>query len=141
MCAFVCVGGGALEGSGRLSPVVYFQILAISSRFLKLTYSTFNVTDTHTHTCTHVCACTCVRGSVTLTLLFFLQKIFNASEELKRAAHYPHVRTFMASMKKSDTEQTDLIDIQIPWSVQPASGLNYCFICFIIKWFKSVFAS
>ncbi|KAI4798679.1 hypothetical protein KUCAC02_020563 [Chaenocephalus aceratus] len=51
-------------------------------------------------------------------------KIFNASEELKRAAHYPHVRTLMASLKLSGTEQTDLIDIQMPWSVQSASGFS-----------------
>ncbi|KAF3847949.1 hypothetical protein F7725_020977 [Dissostichus mawsoni] len=41
-------------------------------------------------------------------------QIFNASEELKRAAHYPHVRTFMASLAQSKTEQTDLIDVQFP---------------------------
>ena len=35
MCAFVCVEGGALLGSGRFFPVVYFQILVISSWFLQ----------------------------------------------------------------------------------------------------------
>ncbi|KAJ4936023.1 hypothetical protein JOQ06_017547 [Pogonophryne albipinna] len=52
-------------------------------------------------------------------MLFEVSKIFNASEELKRAAHYPHVRTFMATLAQSKTEQTDLIDVQIPWSVPP----------------------
>ncbi|KAI9537208.1 hypothetical protein NQZ68_027242 [Dissostichus eleginoides] len=58
-------------------------------------------------------------------------KIFNASEELKRAAHYPHVRTLMASQKKSETEQTDLIDIQIPWSVQPANLAGFSAVCWL----------
>ncbi|KAL3067756.1 hypothetical protein OYC64_022186 [Pagothenia borchgrevinki] len=64
-------------------------------------------------------------------MLFKVSGIFNTSEELKRAAHYPHVRTFMASLKKSETEQTDLIGVQIPWSVQPANLAGFSAVCWL----------
>ncbi|KAF3847947.1 hypothetical protein F7725_020975 [Dissostichus mawsoni] len=64
-------------------------------------------------------------------MLFEVYKIFNASEELKRAAHYPHVRTFMASLAQSKTEQTDLIDVQIPWSVPPLYLAGFSAVCWL----------
>ncbi|KAK1900323.1 Sialate O-acetylesterase [Dissostichus eleginoides] len=64
-------------------------------------------------------------------MLFEVYKIFNASEELKRAAHYPHVRTFMASLAQSKTEQTDLIDVQIPWSVPPLYLSGFSAVCWL----------
>ncbi|XP_063738593.1 sialate O-acetylesterase-like isoform X1 [Eleginops maclovinus] len=60
-----------------------------------------------------------------------LYQIFNASEELKRAAHYPHVRTFMASLVQSETEQTDFIHVQIPWSVPPAYLAGFSAVCWL----------
>lgn len=61
--------------------------------------------------------------------VFILQKIFNASEELALAAKYPRVRTFMAALKLSETELTDLIKVNLPWSVPTASESRmYLFI-------------
>ncbi|KAK5904450.1 hypothetical protein CesoFtcFv8_006014 [Champsocephalus esox] len=64
-------------------------------------------------------------------MLFEVSQIFNASEELKRAAHYPHVRTFMATLAQSKTEQTDLIGVQIPWSVPPLYLSGFSAVCWL----------
>ncbi|XP_070684761.1 sialate O-acetylesterase [Pempheris klunzingeri] len=50
-------------------------------------------------------------------MYFKMSEIFNASEEMALAEKYPHVRTFMAALKQSETELTDLIGVEIPWSV------------------------
>lgn len=53
--------------------------------------------------------------------LYILQQIFNALEELAIAAKYPHVRTFLVALNQSETELTDLIQVELPWSVPTAS--------------------
>ncbi|XP_068569165.1 sialate O-acetylesterase-like [Cebidichthys violaceus] len=58
-------------------------------------------------------------------------KIFNASEELDLAAKYPHVRTFMAALKLSETEQTDLIEVELPWSVPPENVAEFSAVCWL----------
>lgn len=46
---------------------------------------------------------------------------FNGSEELKRAAHFPHVRLFTVALRHSETQQADLKAVELPWSV-PTAG-------------------
>lgn len=58
---------------------------------------------------------------LTLYLLMCSLQIFNTSEELILAAKYPHVRPFMVALNMSDTELTDLIEVELPWSV-PTAG-------------------
>ncbi|XP_059212415.1 sialate O-acetylesterase-like isoform X2 [Centropristis striata] len=62
---------------------------------------------------------------------FEMYKIFNALEELKIAEKYPHVRTFMASMKTSETELIDLIQVELPWSVPPATLAQFSAVCWL----------
>ncbi|KAF0030797.1 hypothetical protein F2P81_017528 [Scophthalmus maximus] len=57
-------------------------------------------------------------------MAFKTDQIFNASEELALAQTYPHVRPFMASLKMSDTELIDLIQVQLPWTVPTAGESN-----------------
>lgn len=64
-------------------------------------------------------------------MLFQTSQIFNASEELALAAKYPHVRTFMAAMKLSKTEQTDLIEVALPWSVPPTNLPEFSAVCWL----------
>ncbi|XP_068440734.1 sialate O-acetylesterase [Clinocottus analis] len=58
-------------------------------------------------------------------------KIFNASQELDLSAKYPHVRTFMAALNLSETEETDLIEVEIPWSVPPANVAQFSAVCWL----------
>ncbi|XP_032368216.1 sialate O-acetylesterase [Etheostoma spectabile] len=58
-------------------------------------------------------------------------EIFNASEELDLAAKFPHVRTFMASLERSETELTDLIKVELPWSVPPANVSEFSAVCWL----------
>ncbi|XP_034404460.1 sialate O-acetylesterase isoform X2 [Cyclopterus lumpus] len=58
-------------------------------------------------------------------------KIFNASEELDFSAKYPHVRIFMAALNLSETEQTDLIQVEIPWSMPPANVAEFSAVCWL----------
>lgn len=44
----------------------------------------------------------------------------------------------MASLKMSETELTDLIEVELPWSVPPASKSR---IYLFIELFKDVFAA
>ncbi|XP_078102720.1 sialate O-acetylesterase [Sander vitreus] len=62
---------------------------------------------------------------------FQTSQIFNASEELNLAAKFPHVRTFMASLKMSETELTDLIEVELPWSVPPANLTEFSAVCWL----------
>ncbi|XP_059186870.1 sialate O-acetylesterase-like [Centropristis striata] len=62
---------------------------------------------------------------------FTTSMIFNATEELKTAEKYPHVRTFMASLNTSETELIDLIQVELPWSVPPATLANFSAVCWL----------
>ncbi|XP_061537464.1 sialate O-acetylesterase isoform X1 [Phycodurus eques] len=65
-------------------------------------------------------------------MYFKTSQIFNASEELALASKYPHVRTIMVALKMSDTELTDLIGVNLPWSVPEASGLSeFSAVCWL----------
>lgn len=50
-------------------------------------------------------------------MYFRTSMIFNAVQELSIVTKYPHVRGFMASLNLSETEQTDLIKVEVPWFV------------------------
>lgn len=39
---------------------------------------------------------------------------------MAQAAKYPHVRIFMTAFEMSETELTDLIKVELPWSVATA---------------------
>ncbi|KAK9520604.1 hypothetical protein VZT92_020477 [Zoarces viviparus] len=58
-------------------------------------------------------------------------KIFNASEELHLAAKYPHVRTFMAALNLSETEETDLLEVELSWSVPPENVAEFSAVCWL----------
>ncbi|TNN75007.1 Sialate O-acetylesterase [Liparis tanakae] len=60
-----------------------------------------------------------------------MSKIFNASKELNRSRKYPHVRIFMAALNLSETERTDLIQVEIPWSVPPANVAQFSAVCWL----------
>ncbi|XP_018554421.1 sialate O-acetylesterase [Lates calcarifer] len=65
-------------------------------------------------------------------MYFFMSQIFNASEELALTEKYPHVRTFMAALKLSETEMTDLIQVELPWTVPTAKNLNeFSAVCWL----------
>ncbi|XP_022616948.1 sialate O-acetylesterase [Seriola dumerili] len=65
-------------------------------------------------------------------MYFKTSQIFNASEELALAAKYPHVRTFMAALNLSETEQTDLIQVELPWTVPTARSLaDFSAVCWL----------
>ncbi|CAN2388130.1 short-chain carboxylesterase activity [Pristimantis euphronides] len=53
-----------------------------------------------------------------------VSQIFNASQELARAAHYPYVRLFAASLETSKTELLDLSKVDLEWSVPSAQNLG-----------------
>ncbi|KAM9299657.1 sialate O-acetylesterase [Gastrophryne carolinensis] len=54
-----------------------------------------------------------------------VSQIFNASEELDRASHYPHVRLFTAALMASDTELEDLAKVDLEWSLPTAQNLGH----------------
>ncbi|KAM4014830.1 sialate O-acetylesterase [Anomaloglossus baeobatrachus] len=54
-----------------------------------------------------------------------VSQIFNASQELARAAHFPYVRLFSASLESSDTELLDLAGVDLEWSVPTAENLGH----------------
>ncbi|KAK9520605.1 hypothetical protein VZT92_020478 [Zoarces viviparus] len=58
-----------------------------------------------------------------------ISKFFNVHEELHLAAKYPHVRTFMAALKLNKTEQTDLLEVELSWSVPPAHVAEFSAVC------------
>ncbi|XP_054469024.1 sialate O-acetylesterase [Anoplopoma fimbria] len=60
-----------------------------------------------------------------------MYKIFNASQELYLAGKYPYVRTFMASLQQSEIEQTDLIQVELPWSVPPTNTIEFSAVCWL----------
>ncbi|XP_029027864.1 sialate O-acetylesterase [Betta splendens] len=65
-------------------------------------------------------------------MYFETSQVFNASEELALAAAYPHVRTFMVALRQSETELTDLIKVEFPWSVPSARGVaNFSAVCWL----------
>ncbi|KAM6988355.1 sialate O-acetylesterase-like [Tautogolabrus adspersus] len=73
-------------------------------------------------------------------MYFNMTQIFNSSEELAIAAKYPHVRTFMASLRQSKTELTDLPEVELPWavpteeSVAPFSAVCWLFGRYMYKY-------
>ncbi|XP_044057717.1 sialate O-acetylesterase isoform X2 [Siniperca chuatsi] len=64
-------------------------------------------------------------------MYFKTSQILNASEELVLAAKYPHVRTFMAALNLSETELTDLIQVELPWSVPTANLAEFSAVCWL----------
>ncbi|XP_040902845.1 sialate O-acetylesterase [Toxotes jaculatrix] len=65
-------------------------------------------------------------------MYFKTSQIFNASEELALAAKYPHVRTFMAALHMSETELTDLIEVELPWTVPTESSVGeFSAVCWL----------
>ncbi|XP_017275588.1 sialate O-acetylesterase isoform X3 [Kryptolebias marmoratus] len=65
-------------------------------------------------------------------MYFQTSQIFNASEELALSSKYPHVRTFMAALDTSDTELTDLIGVELPWSVPSANVVSqFSAVCWL----------
>lgn len=53
-----------------------------------------------------------------------LFQVFNSSQELTLTAKYPDIRTFMVAQKSSDIELSDLLQVELPWSV-PTSGAQF----------------
>ena len=43
--------------------------------------------------------------------------MFNASEEISKAAAFPQVRLFTAALKSSDTPEEELLSVEQPWAV------------------------
>ncbi|KAE8295520.1 Sialate O-acetylesterase [Larimichthys crocea] len=65
-------------------------------------------------------------------MCFETYKIFNASEELALAAKYPHVRPFMVAEEMSKTELSDLIKVELPWSVPTAANVGrFSAVCWL----------
>ncbi|XP_041850929.1 sialate O-acetylesterase isoform X2 [Melanotaenia boesemani] len=65
-------------------------------------------------------------------MYFKTSQVFNASEELANATKYPHLRTFMAALKMSDTELTDLIQVKLPWSGPTSSVVaEFSAVCWL----------
>ncbi|XP_053308306.1 sialate O-acetylesterase [Spea bombifrons] len=53
-----------------------------------------------------------------------VSQIFNASKELKKAPHFPHVRLFTAALETSQVELEDLVKVDLPWSAPTPSNLG-----------------
>lgn len=65
-------------------------------------------------------------------MYFTVSQIFNATQEMALAEKYPHVRTFMVALNLSETELTDLIQVELPWSVPTASGVaEFSAVCWL----------
>ncbi|XP_062275577.1 sialate O-acetylesterase [Scomber scombrus] len=65
-------------------------------------------------------------------MLFEVYKLLNASEELAQAEKYPHVRTFMVALNRSNDELTELIQVELPWSVPTAENLpGFSAVCWL----------
>jgi len=43
--------------------------------------------------------------------------VFNASEEIAKAAAFPHFRLFTAALKSSDTPEEELLSVEQQWAV------------------------
>jgi len=43
--------------------------------------------------------------------------VFNASEEIAKAAAFPHIRLFTAALKSSDTPEQELLSVEQQWAV------------------------
>lgn len=65
-------------------------------------------------------------------MYFKTSQIFGSSKELALSVKYPHVRPFMAALKMSETEQTDLIQVELPWFVPKADVLaEFSAVCWL----------
>ncbi|KAM4627989.1 sialate O-acetylesterase isoform 2-T2 [Polymixia lowei] len=64
-------------------------------------------------------------------MAFTMSQIFNASEELDLAAHYPEVRIFTAALNQNKTEMTDLAKVELPWSVPKGNLHNFSAVCWL----------
>lgn len=59
-------------------------------------------------------------------------QIFNASEELAKAALYPHVRVFTVGENMADNELTDLSKIDLHWSIPTIENLGqFSAVCWL----------
>lgn len=47
----------------------------------------------------------------------FCIQVYNATDEVAKAANYPMIRLFTAQMKESTTPVDELLGITEPWSV------------------------
>ncbi|XP_061448897.1 sialate O-acetylesterase [Rhineura floridana] len=54
-----------------------------------------------------------------------VSQVFNASNELAEASHYPLVRVFGAALVQSEVELQDLASIILPWSIPTAKNLGH----------------
>jgi len=43
--------------------------------------------------------------------------VFNASEEIAKAAAFPHIRLFTAALNSSDTPEEELLSVEQQWAV------------------------
>ncbi|XP_068601809.1 sialate O-acetylesterase [Brachionichthys hirsutus] len=65
-------------------------------------------------------------------MCFEMDKIFNASWELNHTVNYPHVRPFMVALRAAETELTDLIQVELPWSVPTETALSqFSAVCWL----------
>ncbi|KAM9359707.1 sialate O-acetylesterase [Symphorus nematophorus] len=65
-------------------------------------------------------------------MCFQTYQIFNASQELELTAKFPHVRPFKVALTTSETELTDLIQVELPWSVPKASNVaSFSAVCWL----------
>ncbi|CAI9596903.1 unnamed protein product [Staurois parvus] len=54
-----------------------------------------------------------------------VKQMFNASEEMKMASNYPHIRLFTAALVQSGTELQDLAKVDLQWSLPTAEILGH----------------
>ena len=43
--------------------------------------------------------------------------VFNASDEMAKAAAFPHIQLFTAALKSSDTPEEELLSVEQQWAV------------------------
>lgn len=65
-------------------------------------------------------------------MYFKTSQVFNASQELAIVEKYPHVRAFMVALNMSETELTDLIQVELPWFVPTAREVaEFSAVCWL----------
>ncbi|KAM7413459.1 hypothetical protein PAMA_020720 [Pampus argenteus] len=64
-------------------------------------------------------------------MLFEVSQMFNASGELQDADKYPHVRTMMVALNRSDTELLDLIGVDLLWSMPTKQLSQFSAVCWL----------
>ncbi|KAM9853189.1 sialate O-acetylesterase [Aulostomus maculatus] len=65
-------------------------------------------------------------------MFFPTSQIFNASEELALADKYPYVRPFMVALNTSETALTDLMGVELRWSLASADTVaQFSAVCWL----------